>query len=201
MRSDVICVKNDGEGFAEALLQAEKTARFNDLSDKNAIHLRLLTEEMMGVLRALTGEREAKFWIDAEGGAFELHLCANAPMNTEMRKKLLSVSTTGENSAVKGVTGKLRDLFQRLLEPEDGSIDASLAMGVAYGFIGADIGNMYIASPEVWSLDSYRAAAKAGRTPPENWDELERSVVARLADDVKIGISGNDVEMTIIKKF
>ena len=34
-----------------------------------------------------------------------------------------------------------------------------------------------------------------------DWDELEGSVVARLADDVRVGIVGQKVELTIIKKF
>ena len=42
---------------------------------------------------------------------------------------------------------------------------------------------------------------KEGRAPVEDWDELEKSVVARLADEVKIGIAGHDVEMVISKKF
>jgi len=35
----------------------------------------------------------------------------------------------------------------------------------------------------------------------EAWDELEKSVVARVADDVKISIRGRTVEMTILKKM
>ena len=33
------------------------------------------------------------------------------------------------------------------------------------------------------------------------WDELEKSVVGHIADDVKVFISGRTVEMTIIKKM
>ena len=33
------------------------------------------------------------------------------------------------------------------------------------------------------------------------WDELEKSVVSHVADDVKIAIRGREVEMTIIKKM
>jgi hypothetical protein len=44
-------------------------------------------------------------------------------------------------------------------------------------------------------LDAQEAGAK------EAWDELERSVVNHLADDVKVYIQGRDVEMVIIKKM
>ena len=35
----------------------------------------------------------------------------------------------------------------------------------------------------------------------EAWDELEKSVVAKVADDVKVSIRGRMVEMAIIKKL
>ena len=34
----------------------------------------------------------------------------------------------------------------------------------------------------------------------EEWDELEKSIIANLADDVTVGINGNNVEMIITKK-
>lgn len=37
------------------------------------------------------------------------------------------------------------------------------------------------------------------RGAQEAWDELEKSVVSHVADDVKVSILGRVVEMTIIK--
>lgn len=201
MRSDVVFVMNDGEGFNEALVQAEKVAQYKELPEKDALHLRLLTEEMMGIMHALTGERQAKFWIETEDNTYSLHLSSQAAMNAEMRKNLLAVSNTGENAAAKGVTGKLRDLFQRLLEPENNRNESSLQTAGAHGYSGADFGSLSAAASGIWSLGKYKTAVQEGNFPEENWDELEKSVVSRLADDVTIGISGQDVEMTIIKKF
>lgn len=200
MRSDVISVSSGGEGFAEALEQAERTAAFKGLDKKESLHLCLLTEEMMGIMRALTGEREADFWIDSDGGELQLHLAATTDMTAEKRRNLLSVSTSGVNAAARGVTGKLRDLFDRLLEPGDSSVETALAMSAACGFTGADLGFTSPAA-DVWSLGMYMNAVRQGQAPRESWDELEKSVVARLADDVRIGISGSKVEMTIIKKI
>ena len=39
------------------------------------------------------------------------------------------------------------------------------------------------------------------RNAQQDWDELEKSVVAHVADDVKVSIRGRSVEMTIIKKM
>ena len=201
MKSDVIYVTNDGTGCDDALAQAEAVARFRMLDKKSSMHLRLLTEEMIGMMRALTGEREGDFWIDDEGGTASLHLQVRTPMNGDMRKKLLAASTSGANSAVKGVSGKLRDLLERFIEPADGSIASDLVTGMDFAYMGGDYGTLAVASAGLWSMNRYRAAAEEGRTPKEDWDELEKSVVSKLADDVQIGISGQNVEMVITKKF
>ena len=64
MKTDVIVVSSNGERMEEALAQVEKVAAFKGLSGKNALHLRLLTEEMMGMMRSITGETEGQFWIE-----------------------------------------------------------------------------------------------------------------------------------------
>ena len=201
MRSDTIHVTNGGAGFSKALEQAERVAAFKDLPEKSAMHLRLLTEEMMGIMHALTGEKEADFWIDDEEGVFSLHLTAKAEMDSEMRKKLLAVSQSGKNDAARGVTGKLRDLFERFMAPGDMSIGQSLAADLCCEGMDPEFGTMRIMQNDYWSLQKYRASLERTSEPDENWDELEKSVVAKLADDVKIGIKGRDVEITIIKRF
>ena len=201
MRSDVIHVTNGGRGFEEALSQAELVARYKGLPNKSALHLRLLAEEMLGMMNALTGEREADFWIDDEDGVFTLHLQAETEMNAKLRKNLLAVSTSGVNAAAKGVTGKLRDLFERMLEPGDMSLGADVAAGLCCSGFDPEFGSYMFTVDDYWSLEKYRAAARDGRTPKENWDELEKSVIGRLADDVQVGIRGSKVEMAIIKKL
>lgn len=201
MRSDVIHVTNGGRGFEEALSQAELVARYKGLPNKSALHLRLLAEEMLGMMNALTGEREADFWIDDEDGVFTLHLQAETEMNAKLRKNLLAVSTSGVNAAAKGVTGKVRDLFERMLEPGDMSLGADVAAGLCCSGFDPEFGSYMFTVDDYWSLEKYRAAARDGRTPKENWDELEKSVVGKLADDVQVGIRGSKVEMAIIKKL
>ena len=201
MKTDIISVSSRGNQIGSALEQVEKVAAYKGLSGKQALHLRLLTEEMMGIMHALTGEKEADFWIDDEGGVFSLHLSANTEMDSEMRKKLLAVSKSGKNDAARGVTGKLRDLFERLLEPGEMSIAQSLAAGLYCESLDPEFGVMMLAPDDYWSLQKYSDSLDRGGKPDENWDELERSVVARLADDVRIGIKGRSVEITIIKRF
>ena len=50
----------------------------------------------------------------------------------------------------------------------------------------------------MWSLTTYKKKVKANT---EGWDELERSIIANLADDVTVGILGGKVMITVKKKF
>ena len=56
-----------------------------------------------------------------------------------------------------------------------------------------------------WSLMRYRdevyKRCRDDQQAAEAWDELEKSVVAKVADDVKVSIRGRTVEMTIVKKL
>ena len=57
-----------------------------------------------------------------------------------------------------------------------------------------------------WSMADYRAQLRQYQElnqikDHEAWDEMEKSVVAKVADDVRISIQGRVVEMTIVKKI
>ncbi len=193
MKTDIITITSKGGNMERALLEAEKTAVYKGLSQKNKLHLRLLTEEMLGMMRSIAGEVEGKFWIEDEDSVFQLHLKVNTGLNEKKREKLISASTSGKNEASKGLMGKLRSFF----EPSDDIplfLD-SVAMDSPDGI-----------SDTVWSMYSYRELldryVEEQRTGAvEAWDELEKSVVSHVADDVKVSIRGRDVEMVIYKKM
>ena len=199
MKSDVIHVTNGGAGVREARGQAERVAAFISLEKKDALHLCLLTEEMMGMMQALTGEVEGEFWIECVNGDVSLHQTTKTYMNAEMRQKLLSASSSGKNVAAKGIMGKIKDVFQRLMEPADGvempyAALAQVAMPPYHdSFAPLDVC--------VWSLEQYRVSQSTRKEPKSDWDELEKSIVSKLADEVQVGIIDKKVELIIYKSF
>ena len=57
-----------------------------------------------------------------------------------------------------------------------------------------------------WSMEDYREQLRQYREQnaegsQEAWDEMEKSVVSRVADDVRVSILGRTVEMTIVKRM
>ncbi len=204
MKSDIIKITPTGEGVEEALIETEKAAAFRGLDHRQTLRLRLLAEEMTGMLKTIVGPTQLRYWVESDGNAFSLHLAANTAMNSELRRELLKTSTTGENAAAKGFMGRLRDIFTRLADS-----DAVAAIPYEYGYSYVDVTGFDASmdmSPNAmlygWSLNAYKAAVEEHREEtPEQWDELEKSITAKLADEVKIFIRGNTVEMVIEKAF
>ena len=64
MKTDVISVSSRGSRMESALLQADQVAAYKGLSAKDALHLRLLAEEALGLMRSITGETDGLFWIE-----------------------------------------------------------------------------------------------------------------------------------------
>ena len=60
-------------------------------------------------------------------------------------------------------------------------------------------------SNNVWSLSRYRSQIAEKKSESEevdnDWDELERSIIANLADDVTVGIKDDNVYMVITKEI
>ena len=200
MRTDVIVVSSKGNRMETALEQVEKVAAYKGLSGKNALHLRLLTEEMMGMMRSITGKTDGEFWIEDQDGEYQLHLRVNTRLTSEKREQLLSASSSGKNESAKGLMGRLRDFF-------DWGSDEDLA-GFNSPLLMPDMMEQS-SSPVLdweWSMIRYERmlSDRMGmndHAAKEAWDELEKSVVKHVADDVKVSIRNGVVEMTIIKKL
>ena len=198
MKTAVITVSAKGKQMEKALDQVEKVAAYKGLSPKNTLHLRLLTEEMMGMMRSITGAPEGEFWIEDNDGEFALHLRVASRMNMEKRAQLLSVSASGKNEAARGLMGRIRDFFDWGCDEEyDGFSTAMLPDAFEYS-----------SSPVLdweWSMRRYENVVSSkmdqDNAAREAWDELEKSVVKNVADDVKVFIRGGYVEMTILKKM
>ena len=200
MKTDVITVSSKGNRIGSALEQADKVAAYKGLTGKNALHLRLLTEEMMGMMRSITGETEGRFWIEEEDGEYRLHLQVAVRLSSEKREKLLSASSSGKNESAKGLMGRLRDFFDW---GSDGDLES-----YSGPLFSAEMLE-YSTSPALdweWSMRRYENELSVrmqndDAAAQEAWDELEKSVVTHVADDIKVYIRSGIVEMVIPKKL
>ena len=177
----------------------EKVAAYNGLTGKGVLHLRLLGEEMMDLMRSITGETEGKFWIEESDGVYQLHLQIDTLVDSETRKQLLAASRSGKNEASKSLMGKLREFFFRAADEDIAAFSNPLLNG------GAFTGGSMPVTDWQWSMlryiEKYNADPNHTEEEKEAWDELEKSVVSHVADDVKVSIAGAKTEMILVKKI
>jgi hypothetical protein len=193
MKTEKIVVSSKGRGMDAALAQVDQTASQMGLSPREALHMRLLVEEMMNMVRSIIGDLEGKFWIETEDSAYRLYLQMASVLGTEQRKQLISASTSGKNEAHRGIMGKIRAFFEPM-PIED--TPAYLAGTIVRGDANDDLS---------WSMEAYRERLlnrkDASDEAQEEWDELEKSVVSHIADNVTVSIRNYNVELMIYKKL
>lgn len=210
MKTEKITVNSNGEGREEAVNAAEKFAAAIGLSGKYMLRFRLLAEEALGMLQGIVADFAADFFVEEKDGSYLITIEASADMDRKKRKDLISVSSSGKNTAAKGIMGKVRELFISAMDEYE-EIDAMASKyGGGYmnwGYMGAMNVSDVSASVNYWSLNRYyeNLSSEERRITDslteeaveEAYDELEKSIVANLADDIKVGIRGDKVRMVL----
>lgn len=212
MKSNEIFLNGVGAGTAEVLNEVEAFCKYQNYSNKEMLQTRLLAEELLGMMKGIIGadaedskedKYEAKLWIEGTGKKCELHVTAKTRVDSNKKEKFLSVASDGKNMAAKGVMGRIRQVVEDCLSEYEGAEsyygDSRVPM---YPYVGMSSIAGSAAMMQRWSLQSYIGSVSARRTEKqEEWDELEKSIVAKLADDVLVGVQNKKVEIIVNKSF
>ncbi len=197
MNTQEMKVTADGTGIQEALELTERTAEAGWLNRQETLRLRLMAEELLGLMRSVTGEQEAVYRIVQNNRDYELRLTADVHLTKEIRERLLSVSTSGENAASAGFMGKLKEMIDVFLLPGD---ERPSLLSVGLMAMGSPGGYRTGNETYNWSLKKYREEVEA-RNDAEASGELEQSIVASIADEITVRIEGTEAEITLFKSF
>ncbi len=211
--SERILVSSDEVLIAKAMETAEEFVKQFNLESKKALHIRLLTEEVLEMVKSMVQGYTADFWLEGENDEIRICLEAKANINIAREKELMSASKDGKNILVKGFTAKLAQFMTHHKE----YINELLNAGDSYmNYIPSDYlcihqtGGYFATTEVMWSMVDYRNYLYDAQTPAneqieeqieEQKDELEKSIVANIADDVKVGVKGDHVTMIAIKKI
>lgn len=207
MKSNVCKLNKDLACLETVLNEVEKVTAYNGLEDKKALRLRLLAEELCGMLPGLVEKFDGEFWAENDGENYELHVQIKVDtMSNDIREELISVSKSGKNAAAKGIMGKIRAVAESMLLT---AYDSSYTVpeGDFYDYHGYNMSFGYIMPTFAyetgyiysWSLNNYKTAVEDKEQ--DAYAELERSIVAKLADDIIVGVSGKKVEIVVKKSF
>lgn len=192
MRSNDCNIKKGTTDLTPILAETEKVTKYNGLSQRNALVLRLLAEELVGMLPALVSRFDGVFWVENEGDSYELHVNLFVEqMDALKRDELIRFSSNNKNVAAVGITGKICAVFDYMTMGGDEL--GMVFLAGKYGYAPS------LDCSSLWSLRSYRDTVAPEET--ERWDELEKSIIAKLSDDVLVGVRGKKVSIVIKKHF
>lgn len=191
-----ICPINKKSGLKEILSEVDKVSKYTGLTAKESFRLRLLAEELSGMLPELVKNFDGNFWVENEEKKFELHVeLLVDSMDKEKKDALIEVSKNKKNSSAVGFMGKIRDIAENMLLYSEGYAGPIMNDFLVDGYT---TGSGYTYSYS-WTLDHYSNYCETEKK--EKWDELEKSIVAKLADDVIVGVKGKKVDIIIKKAF
>ena len=198
MRSNV-CKIDKGTKDLEAILkESEKVAVYNELTHKQMLKLRLLCEEIDGMLPNIIEDFEGELYIECVDKVCSINISLSVPeLNSEKRAELINVANNKQNASAVGIVGKIRNAIESFLLSEDAKSVFTVCSDSFYLSTGYVNESAY---SHLWTLDKYRKAVNKDEMA-ESYDELERSVIASVADDVTVGVKGNRAEIIITKNF
>ena len=195
MQSNICRIENGSLDLMTILKESEKVAVYNELTDGQASQLRLLCEEVDGMLPNIIDEFCGDFWIDFENGICKINILVKFEDFTSTKKKeLIEIAKNKKNSASKGIWGKIRSALEDIFLDVD-SYNAQNLVRPFNCLNGYTLSNDYAYT---WSLQNYK---QVNKTEDKEWDELEKSIITSLADDVIVGVKGKTASIIIIKNF
>ena len=194
MQSNVCKIEQGTTVLDEIITESEKVAKYNDLGHKETLQLRLLCEELINMLPSIISDFAGEAWIESKDNDYEICLSVKVDyMDITTREQLIKVSKNNKNSSTVGITGKICAVFDYMIMSDS---DPMLSPGGRYGFY-ADVDYS-----KMWSLQQYKDSIEKKRDEDsEKMDELERSILVKLADDVIVGVKGKNVNIIIKKRF
>ena len=198
MKSNVCKIVNGTSDLAAILKESDKVASYSELTHKQALHLRLICEEIDGMLPNILGDFEGKFWIELEDGVCKVNVSIEIlELDASKKEELISLSKDKKNAAAVGILGKIRNAIENFFLHEEAMSDYVTSSGTFYMASGF---SECVDYSYVWTLDQYRKQVRSEELP-ENWDELEKSVIASVADDVIVGVKGKRADIIVVKSF
>ncbi len=207
MDKEKMVITSRGMELYDELAKIDRDIKTLKLGRRDSLHLRLLAEETLGMLKLMAGDFTSLLWIEKDDKEARIHLVAKTEdMDIDTKKELIAVSTSGKNAKAKGLMGKRGEVFENSLLHYENIVELEREYGV--GTIDpAAAGSMSTDYMTAWTLEQYRMSMRQedvdrdfawSEEESEPNDIFEKSIVGSIAKNVIVGVKKEDVEMTII---
>lgn len=195
MKSNMCALKGIEPDLEKVLDEVKKVASYNGLKRKDMLQLMLLAEELIGIQKGILGFAKGNFYIENTGSTYKLCLRADIQTDIITQDRFVEMSTQNRNEAARGIIGKIKYIANLMVNGNTTVLpdyDIFNSQGNSYTYVDS------MEYDRTWSLDGYRSNLPRGSAA---WDEMERSIVANIADDIIVGATATYIELTAIKKI
>ena len=185
------------DGDEKVLSALEAFALDAGVNEKGAQRFRLLAEELISMTGVLLDPAEESLWAE-DSGELSLHYMAKAPVGKTVRTILISSSSSGKNQAYHGMTGRIRDVLDRIgASMERTPIQMASSEQMAASPLSMSPGFFYSSQGDPqWSSRRFMEELDQ-EDRAEAWDRLELSLLTRLSSDLEVAVTSSSVRITV----
>ena len=111
MKSNVCKIENGTKDLDAILRESEKVAVYNELTHKQTLQLRLICEEIDGMLPNIIDDFSGDFWIDFEDGVCKVNVSLRFEEFTAKKKEeLVAIAKNKKNASATVMDAKTTDI-------------------------------------------------------------------------------------------
>ncbi|MBR4502821.1 MAG: hypothetical protein IKP22_13220 [Clostridia bacterium] len=129
VKSGIIRIDNQGNGFREATEETMSMAQNGKLKREECLRLVLLTEEILSMVSIVTGDMKAEFWIEHISRQYQLHVSTRSLRNRKQRRQMKKTIALKNGEKPAGFLAKLRSAFEGAMVSDTDRVCFSLPDG------------------------------------------------------------------------
>lgn len=198
-KSKTITFDGSEKAVNAAIQEAERYSGSENLGKAMKLRIRLLSEELISMMRGLPNMKNGQFHIRRDGSDYEICFEADAKINKETRNSLVGVSSSNLNEAYTGIGGMVTQAIDSMMlmsiNDKNGVSKASMnAMEESIGKADDDY---------KWSYNIYKEKEMQSQLEDDNSvnpEELGKSVLTKMSDDIRISVRTKHVSIRVLVK-
>lgn len=110
-RTDTLSLDGDVSGCVKLVVEeAAKFSEFHGLKSGEQSTIELLSEELLSLVNAMSGEMIGRFWIEGNRHKINIHLRSTIDMDARKKAEILGIAREGKNSVFIGLANRVREL-------------------------------------------------------------------------------------------
>lgn len=201
-KSKVIAFNGSDESVKKAINEAERYAVSENLGNSMKLRLRLISEELLTLTRSIPRLKDGSFYIERDGIDYEICFDAAGKISKKTRDQLVEVSSSNTNDAYAGISG----LFTKAI---DSMVQMSINDKQGVNSVSMDTMEESIGKGDndyKWSYNIYKEKEQVASADFDdelaeiNEDEIGKSMLMKMSDDIRISVRTNHVSMRVLVK-